>query len=113
MASFLCDILANIGVSIPKRVSEVLWRDRPSNLWIVITSFQSLKGFQRFCGLIDDCGEALGIVSIPKRVSEVLWRRAAGDLSSDRLVSIPKRVSEVLWLHISARHLVEGISFNP
>ena len=36
--------------------------------------FQSLKGFQRFCGSQSFCPELLVIeVSIPKRVSEVLW----------------------------------------
>ena len=37
--------------------------------------FQSLKGFQRFCGSGVLGGNDLEvIVSIPKRVSEVLWR---------------------------------------
>ena len=65
-------------VSIPKRVSEVLWLsgaldDEPI---IVIDSFQSLKGFQRFCGkskFLRAIWKRLPIVSIPKRVSEVLW----------------------------------------
>ena len=41
----------SISVSIPKRVSEVLWL--LSILKVIITNllFQSLKGFQRFCGL--------------------------------------------------------------
>ena len=38
----------SLHVSIPKRVSEVLW---PSGTFTVSsTLFQSLKGFQRFCG---------------------------------------------------------------
>ena len=36
-------------VSIPKRVSEVLWRNY-ANVWEKNGMFQSLKGFQRFCG---------------------------------------------------------------
>ena len=36
--------------------------------------FQSLKGFQRFCGTILRAMEiSILLVSIPKRVSEVLW----------------------------------------
>ena len=36
--------------------------------------FQSLKGFQRFCGGDDETAIAVRFaVSIPKRVSEVLW----------------------------------------
>ena len=36
--------------------------------------FQSLKGFQRFCGaILDFLKEIEDKVSIPKRVSEVLW----------------------------------------
>ena len=36
--------------------------------------FQSLKGFQRFCGLEHFVpSKENGNVSIPKRVSEVLW----------------------------------------
>ena len=37
--------------------------------------FQSLKGFQRFCGIFDRFAASLCSVSIPKRVSEVLWPR--------------------------------------
>ena len=40
--------------------------------------FQSLKGFQRFCGGIRSCERPHSFtVSIPKRVSEVLWRYEA------------------------------------
>ena len=38
-----------LHVSIPKRVSEVLWRQLKA-LPEEIREFQSLKGFQRFCG---------------------------------------------------------------
>ena len=37
-------------VSIPKRVSEVLWRRKHKQKWKHKNKFQSLKGFQRFCG---------------------------------------------------------------
>ena len=39
----------NVEVSIPKRVSEVLWQ-KPPNFSASKSKFQSLKGFQRFCG---------------------------------------------------------------
>ena len=38
-------------VSIPKRVSEVLWLMKHLRLSVIGLAFQSLKGFQRFCGL--------------------------------------------------------------
>ena len=61
-----------ICVSIPKRVSEVLWRDR--QIWGGCNcAFQSLKGFQRFCGCMNRLNIIFLKVSIPKRVSEVLW----------------------------------------
>ena len=67
-------------VSIPKRVSEVLW--------LMYT--------------LHDCNNQDGTVSIPKRVSEVLWRNSTALTVLDQVsVSIPKRVSEVLWLRIS------------
>ena len=37
-------------VSIPKRVSEVLWHKQQQAAAIAFDKFQSLKGFQRFCG---------------------------------------------------------------
>ena len=43
------------------------------------SKFQSLKGFQRFCGFRSDIPHwwiKSQVVSIPKRVSEVLWRVA-------------------------------------
>ena len=39
-----------IIVSIPKRVSEVLWHSQSRHMINVADMFQSLKGFQRFCG---------------------------------------------------------------
>ena len=63
--------------------------------------FQSLKGFQRFCGLKElSIGIILQKVSIPKRVSEVLWLNSLSSAPTidPSSVSIPKRVSEVLWL---------------
>ena len=41
---------AILNVSIPKRVSEVLWLSFPYVNLISSYQFQSLKGFQRFCG---------------------------------------------------------------
>ena len=64
------------SVSIPKRVSEVLWPYKFFLQDLLSIPFQSLKGFQRFCGVI--------IFRFSRR--------------RDRSVSIPKRVSEVLWL---------------
>ena len=61
------------SVSIPKRVSEVLWP--PIHIGLIVPS-----------------------VSIPKRVSEVLWPKSLYPPDCVRSVSIPKRVSEVLWL---------------
>ena len=62
--------------------------------------FQSLKGFQRFCGsrlpLVMSRFTNSG-VSIPKRVSEVLWLTTLPPRFQQFIVSIPKRVSEVLW----------------
>ena len=60
------------AVSIPKRVSEVLWL-KEERLESSKIAFQSLKGFQRFCGLGNHRYRWLDLVSIPKRVSEVLW----------------------------------------
>ena len=41
---------------------------------IAVELFQSLKGFQRFCGdKLSRIKSAQEDVSIPKRVSEVLW----------------------------------------
>ena len=37
-------------VSIPKRVSEVLWLNSYAKSDFIANPFQSLKGFQRFCG---------------------------------------------------------------
>ena len=37
-------------VSIPKRVSEVLWPPKGPVPTAIVATFQSLKGFQRFCG---------------------------------------------------------------
>ena len=76
-------------VSIPKRVSEVLWRA----FYLPFNHRQ--------------------LVSIPKRVSEVLWQKACAFHLSLGLVSIPKRVSEVLWLEIQVRQNVLLESFNP
>ena len=39
-------------VSIPKRVSEVLWLAVLRGDDKVMAQFQSLKGFQRFCGFV-------------------------------------------------------------
>ena len=61
-------------VSIPKRVSEVLWQMLGNSRKLCHLQFQSLKGFQRFCGIGAPIGVAVKpSVSIPKRVSEVLW----------------------------------------
>ena len=60
--------------------------------------FQSLKGFQRFCGQASQTKDKELLVSIPKRVSEVLWQYAIFNDGIEIRVSIPKRVSEVLWL---------------
>ena len=79
-------------VSIPKRVSEVLWLGSLGN--------------HRYRWL----------VSIPKRVSEVLWLEFLFNIEGSLIprVSIPKRVSEVLWLTISAiRPDHAFLSFNP
>ena len=65
---------ATVTVSIPKRVSEVLWQYLTLKLTPAIAMFQSLKGFQRFCGEAVTLGQIERDVSIPKRVSEVLWR---------------------------------------
>ena len=94
----ICNLGANL-VSIPKRVSEVLWLyeflERRENK----NMFQSLKGFQRFCGPLTTLMLTSRpiLVSIPKRVSEVLWPVAFCNSYITLLVSIPKRVSEVLW----------------
>ena len=87
-------------VSIPKRVSEVLWLSSIVAP-LPVKAFQSLKGFQRFCGLAiarTPSIAAITKVSIPKRVSEVLWQIRYKLRATLPLVSIPKRVSEVLWL---------------
>ena len=81
-----------IFVSIPKRVSEVLWRSPP----------------QKNTRPRD--------VSIPKRVSEVLWPALYQSLTQNLAVSIPKRVSEVLWLPRRLRTalaIAYQQSFNP
>ena len=87
--------------SIPKRVSEVLWLAAMLLIDLLQkSSFQSLKGFQRFCG---NHGQVLALYtchfSIPKRVSEVLWQSIASinQELAKLSFSIPKRVSEVLW----------------
>ena len=89
------------AVSIPKRVSEVLWPEL-AYFMILRVKFQSLKGFQRFCGRHQRQRQKLRrVVSIPKRVSEVLWLTWVPyglRLGFVHNVSIPKRVSEVLWL---------------
>ena len=59
--------------------------------------FQSLKGFQRFCGIKSWVSCKGKPVSIPKRVSEVLWQMQSVTDDVMGCVSIPKRVSEVLW----------------
>ena len=88
-------------VSIPKRVSEVLWPHHAQTvIHRAIARFQSLKGFQRFCGCNrrDAIRSISRLVSIPKRVSEVLWLLFLSQNRVNSSVSIPKRVSEVLWL---------------
>ena len=72
-AMFLSIPHSSNQVSIPKRVSEVLW--------LLVSCMALTKGF----------------VSIPKSVSEVLWPVIASKRGNRLLVSIPKRVSEVLW----------------
>ena len=77
-------------VSIPKRVSEVLWPDA-----------------SRVCKIPR-------IVSIPKRVSEVLWPMQTHiTTKSHQPVSIPKRVSEVLWPTTAEAEKPQAESFNP
>ena len=100
--------------------------------------FQSLKGFQRFCGIVGviSC-EIVPLVSIPKRVSEVLWLRHEAQKEINILfqslkgfqrfcgsgdthitihvysVSIPKRVSEVLWPSSLILAKIGCVGFNP
>ena len=86
--------------SIPKRVSEVLWRALFTGC-DVCAIFQSLKGFQRFCGtFLVNASNCSLFFSIPKRVSEVLWLFNGSGMEQKFYFSIPKRVSEVLWLLI-------------
>ena len=81
----------NPSVSIPKRVSEVLW--------LYSDKIQSFRD----------------IVSIPKRVSEVLWLSSFTHwfLHYCDWVSIPKRVSEVLWQLVSTPLIQILTCFNP
>ena len=78
-------------------------------------SFQSLKGFQRFCGYLAGFMFKVTSVSIPKRVSEVLWRQPLppAEKPRPRGVSIPKRVSEVLWLYLWHSPEAYDTRFNP
>ena len=78
-----------ISVSIPKRVSEVLWHD-------ILCQFPHIRE-----------------VSIPKRVSEVLWLPRSQGGTNEPNVSIPKRVSEVLWPALVPRIGIISHCFNP
>ena len=78
-------------VSIPKRVSEVLWR--------------AGKRAIAFAVNVE--------VSIPKRVSEVLWLPRSQGGTNEPNVSIPKRVSEVLWPALVPRIGIISHCFNP
>ena len=89
MARFMALSSTRFLVSIPKRVSEVLWPKRP---------------------FYYTAGDG---VSIPKRVSEVLWLYRVRLSERFSYVSIPKRVSEVLWPCELAGRVRVITRFNP
>ena len=84
--------------SIPKRVSEVLWQQILC-CGIVNTCFQSLKGFQRFCGVRRAIRRSkICIFQSLKGFQRFCGIGRYGTYRRMAAFSIPKRVSEVLWL---------------